>query len=75
MLQEATHDRNHGDVFTDAGHARTQATDPAHVQFDLHSRPVGFVEFQDHLRVHETVEFGANACRATRAGVGDLPVD
>ena len=41
MLEKASHDRAHADILRHAGNPRTQATDAAYDQIDLHAGATG----------------------------------
>ena len=75
VFEEAADDRLDADRLGQAGHAGTQAADPAHDEVDLDPVPARVVEGVDHHRVDERVAFGPDGGWFARLGVFDLLAD
>ncbi len=75
VLEEATDNASHRDVFTDTRQASTKAAEAAHDEIDLHARARGFVQELDHLFVFKRVGFRKIRWPASPSEEADLPAD
>ena len=75
VLEEASDDAAHFDVFAHAGQSGAEGADAADKEFDFHAGAGCAVEGLDDFLLHEGIEFGEDAGRFAGTGVFDLAVD
>ena len=61
VLEKASHDADHANVFAEPWNLRAQTTDAANDQVDLHASAGSFVKLLDDLVVHERIQLHDHA--------------
>ena len=75
VLQVASENAAHMDVFADAFDLRHEVANAAHNEVDLYAGLRGFVEMVDGLLIDKAVGLHDDACGVTRQGVSGLRFD